>query len=51
MLPLLFKDTDITYEITVPNIVLSKRSPLQAVGHLGRGEAIPAAWALSEPPF
>lgn len=25
MLPLLFKDTDITYEITVPNIVLSKR--------------------------
>ena len=25
VLPLLFKDTDITYEITVPNIVLSKR--------------------------
>lgn len=39
VLPLLFKDTDITYEITVPNIVLSKRvARSAAVGHLGRGE-------------
>ena len=39
VLPLLFKDTDITYEITVPNIVLSKRvSAARPFGHLGRGE-------------
>ena len=51
VLPLLFKDTDITYEITVPNIVLSKRVSAARPSVISGVVKDPAVWALSEPPF